>query len=149
MPASLNPLAYPASFAMLIEHFKSPDAGEIVQRHPRHTAAERLRFRFYNYKAALNHSPAHAEEARIAAGIIVKVRKDSEGAGAELRFSLRDNEDWALGLEAAIVQAQSAGGGGVQPPPTAGKRYEVKEETSHDTLIAGFMKSGGASGGAK
>lgn len=139
MPASLNPLAYPASFAMLIEHFKSPDAGEIVQSHPRSTAAERLRFRFYNYKAALNSNPAYAEEARIAAGIIVKVRKAPQGEGAELHFSLRDNEDWALGLEQAIVQAQA--GGGVQPS-TAGKRCEVPSSGEHDTLIAGFMKGG-------
>lgn len=114
MASPKDPASFPAAFAILVEHFASPDAPPVKQFYPRGADAAKLRFAFYNFKRALR-TAGEERNLRVANGIVVKLIDHPQG-GASLEFSLRDNADYALDLEAAIRKAQEGQGAGAQPP---------------------------------
>lgn len=147
MAASKDPSAYPAAFQMLVEHFKDQDAPSVSTYYERAASAARFRFNFYNFKKALKVAGDEGN-LRVAQGIILKLSPTDAHGGATLEFSLRDNADYALDLEAAIMRAKGLGSesptGRLSPyePPAAGKEPGANAQGSHDDLIDGFMAAG-------
>ena len=106
MAASKDPSSYPAAFAMLVAHFSGGDCSPVTNYYDRKESAEKMRFTFYNYKKALEKSH-RKDELATANSMIAKIVLDDRG-GAVLEFSLRDQQDFALDLEAAIIRAKES-----------------------------------------
>lgn len=161
MAASTDPTSYPAALQMLIEHFKDPEAPVVTTYFERAESAARFRFVFYNFKKALKKAGMESD-VRMANGIIVKLSPTDAHGGATLEFSLRDNADYALDLEAAIMRAKEGHARvgidlsttpdrtvhshlRVGEPPAAGRESSTNTQgthDSHDALIDGFMQRG-------
>ena len=113
MSAAKHPDSYPAVFPMLVERFTSFDAEPVEMELATVAEAEKIRFTFYSYRKALDRAGQEVS-ARVARGIVVQVTEASDAAkgrgfNAVLRFSLRDNQDWALSLERALQGGSGAG----------------------------------------
>lgn len=136
MAASKDPAAYPAAFHVMIQHFENTDAPPVKQHFPRAADAAKLRFTFYNFKRALRNS-GDERGLRVANGVIVSL-VDLPAGGADLTFSLRDNADFALGLEEAIKRAQ-----GNSPPRRGVEHTHTTSEglpTSDDVVNSYLAK---------
>lgn len=127
MAASKDPSAYPVAFRLLLDHFEDPLAHSVETRYPDLAEAARVRFTFYNYKRALRLSGD--TKACASAGAITVALEGLADGSARLTFSARDNADFAVNLEAAILQAKGAAHQPLPPSTPA-----AKEETSDETV---------------
>lgn len=141
MAASKDPASYPAAFQILLEHFKNTEALAVHTYYERGEAAARMRFTFYNFKKALRHANDQGN-LRIAQGVIVKLSPTDASGGASLEFSLRDNADYALDLEAAILRAQSGSTPSPQSQPLAERQPVTQAQPTSDELVDRYMAGG-------
>ena len=139
MAASKDPASYPAAFQILLNHFSDMDAAAVNTYYERAEAAARMRFTFYNFKKALK-CAGEAANLRIAQGIIVKLSPPDSHGGASLEFSLRDNADYALDLEAAILRAQGQGQNlAERQPVTQAPSQEDTPSPSSDDMVSRYL----------
>ena len=141
MSAAKHPDSYPAVFPMLVERFTAFDAEAVEMELATVAEAEKIRFTFYSYRKALDRAGQEVS-ARVARGIVVQVTEagaEAKGRGfhAVLRFSLRDNQDWALSLERALQGVSTARGGAAATPPQQADTPKTSDEVVERFLAGG------------
>ena len=129
MAASKDPSAYPVAFRLLLDHFADPLAAPVEQYFASLAEATRTRFTFYNYKRALRLSGD--AQGFAASGAILVVLRPHRSGGATLIFSARDNVEFAVNLEAAILAAQGPATPSASVPADPPSR---REETSDEAV---------------
>ena len=105
MAASKDPAAYPFALHALVEHFgSSPRWPPVTVPFGDKAAAMKFRFTFYSFKTALK-TAGKEREFNLVNAALARLITLPDGTTA-VEFSPRDDQDFALALEQALVEAQ-------------------------------------------
>jgi hypothetical protein len=129
---------------MLLVHFRKDNAPPVLQHWQLAASAKKMRFVFYNFKKALEIAGRH-DDLAVANSIVAKVAEDAYG-GADLEFSLRDNADFALDLEAAIRRASEAE---QEEKPQANETATGSGDPVEDLIAREYFGGGGKRKGSE